>query len=279
MHITSYLRNSIIVTVLLATMVLVVPGFAQVGLGLSPMRLELRMAPGTQHSGSLNLTNNSAVKMRVRTELLDFFIDNEATPQFEHENKQEDAYSCRQWLSINPMETELGSPDQLLVRYTMRVPQDAREGSYHCAAGFTTLPAAEQISGTGMRMAVRVVAAFYVVIGNPKIDGGLKEFKLEHTDDKDNSNGAWRAVVIMANRGLMYFRPTGKLDVLDSEGKVIETQEFQSIPVLPNREQRFLFPLKAPLGTGTYTLRARVDVGGGEIQEGQAVVSADLPKK
>jgi hypothetical protein len=244
------------------------------------MRLELRMAPGNQHSGSVNLTNNSAGKMRIRAELLDFFIDSEATPQFERENKQEAAYSCRQWLSVNPMEAELEAPSQLPVRYTIHVPQDAHPGSYHCAAGFTTLPSAEeQMTGTGMRMAVRVVAAFYVVVGNPQIDGGLKEFKLENVPDKDNPKGVWRAVVVMANRGGMYFRPTGKLEVIDASGKVIESDDFQSIPVLPNREQRFLFPLTVPLETGTYTLRARVDIGNGEIQEGKAVVSADLSKK
>ena len=82
------------------------------------------------------------------------------------------------------------------------------------------MPAAEQMTGTGMRMAVRVVAAFYVVIGNPPIEGGLKEFKLESVLNKDNSK-VWRAVVVLANRGGMYFRPTGKLDVIDAEGKVV----------------------------------------------------------
>jgi hypothetical protein len=42
---------------------------------------------------------------------------------------------------------------------------------------------------------------------------------------------------------------------------------------------RFLFPLKVALDAGQYTLRARVDIGNGEIQEGKAVVSANLPKK
>jgi hypothetical protein len=243
------------------------------------MRLEIRMAPGNQHSGSLNLTNSSGGKMRIRAELLDFSIDAEDTPQFEREVKQEAAYSCRQWLSVNPMEAEMDAPAQLAVRYTVHVPPETHEGSYQCAAGFTTLPAAEQANGTGMRMAVRVVAAFYVVVGNPKIDGGLKEFKLESVPSKDNPKGTWRAVVVLENRGAMYFRPTGKLDVLDAGGKVIESEDFQSLPVLPNREQRFLFPLTVPLEAGTYTLRARVDIGNGEIQEGKAVVSADLSKK
>ena len=281
MHTISHIqrRKPLAAAVLFAVALFSLPLCAQVGLGLAPMRLEIRMAPGDQHSGSVNLTNNSGGKMRIRAELLDFFIDSEDTPQFERENKAEAPYSCRQWLSVNPMEAEMEAPAQMPVRYTIHVPADAHEGSYHCAAGFTTLPSAEALAGTGMRMAVRVVSAFYVVVGNPAIDGGLKEFMLENVPDKDNPKGIWRAVVVMANRGRMYFRPTGKLELMDAEGKVIESADFQSLPVLPNREQRFLFPLKVPLGMGTYTLRARVDIGNGEIQEGKAVVSADLSKK
>lgn len=279
MQLTTHIftRRSIVT---LAVLVLAaVSAHAQVGLGLSPMRLELRMAPGVQHSGTLNLTNNSTSKARIRTELLDFFIDTEDVPQFERESKQEDAFSCRQWLSINPMETELASSTQLAVRYTIRVPQGVAEGSYHCAAGFTTLPAAEQINGTGMRMAVRAVAAFYVVIGNPPIEGGLKEFKLERVESKDDKAGGWRAIVVMENAGLMFFRPTGKLEVVDESGKVIESEDFQSLPVLPKREQRFLFPLTVSIQDGRYTLRARVEIGTGDVQEGRATVSAESHSK
>lgn len=245
---------------------------AQVGLGLAPMRLELRLAAGRQHSGALNLTNDSFAKVRVRAELLDFYIDPDETPQFGRALPQESEHSCRQWLSLNPMERELDPSAHVLVRYTIRVPQGTAERSYHCAAGLTTLvAAAEQTTGTGLRTAVRIVAAFYVVVGNPAVEGGLKEIKLEYVPDAQPPG--WRAVVVMENRGLMYFRPTGELNVLDAQGNVIETESFNSIPVLPKREQRFLFPLKAALGDAKCTLRVRVDIGAGEMQEATAILA------
>ena len=48
----------------------------------------------------------------------------------------------------------------------------------------------------------------------------------------------------------MYYRPTGKLDVLDADGKILESQDFQSLPVLRERKQRFLFPIKTHLDPG-----------------------------
>ena len=252
------------------------PAQAQVGLGLAPMRVELRMAPGQQYSGSLKLSSESGEKARVRAEILDFNIDDKTTPQFERDLPQEAAYSCKKWLSLNPMEIELEKRGALMVRYTLRLPADLPEGSYNCAAGFSTLPAAEQAAGMGMRMAVRIVAAFYVTIGSPPVRGKLKEIKLEPLPaGKESEPGGWQAVVILENSGLMFYRPTGKLEVLDAEGKAVETSDFPSLAVLRQRDQRFLFPLKTRLEAGHYKLRARVDIGTGEIQEGTLDVSVD----
>ena len=148
--------------------------YAQVGLGLAPMREELKMVPGGQHSGTLTLTNDASPKVRVVAELLDFYIDSTGTPQFGRQYAQEADYSCRQWLLVNPMEMDLGGSSNTVVRYTLRAPQTAPERSYHCAIGFTTQPTADQPRGTGLRTAVQIVSALYVVIGQPALKGSLK---------------------------------------------------------------------------------------------------------
>jgi hypothetical protein len=244
------------------------------------MRVELRMAAGQQYSGSLKLSSESGEKVRVRAEVLDFDIDAKATPQFERDLPQEAAYSCKKWLSLNPMEIEIDKRAALMVRYTLRLPADLPEGSYNCAAGFTTLPPVEKAAGMGMRMAVRVVAALYVVVGAPPILGKLKEIKLEPLPSvKESEPDGWQAVVVFENSGLMFYRPTGKLEVLDAEGKAVETMELPSLPVLRQRDQRFLFPLKTHLEVGHYKLRAQVDIGTGEIQQGSLDVAVEPPAK
>jgi hypothetical protein len=247
------------------------------------MRLELRMAAGQQYSGSLKLSSESGEKARVRAEVLDFNIDAQDTPQFERDLPQEALYSCKKWLSLNPMEIEIEKGGALMVRYTLRLPAEVPEGSYNCAAGFTTLPTAEAVSGMGMRMAVRVVAAFYVVVGSRPVRGRLKEIKLEPVPPVNESGKeGWQAVVVLENSGLMFYRPTGKLEVLDAEGKAVEMADLPSLPVLRQRDQRFLFPLKTHLEDGHYKLRTRVDMGTGEIQEGSlevtVVPAAEVPK-
>ena len=248
---------------------------AQVGLGLAPMREELTLEPGAAHSGVLTLSNSSSEKVRVVAEMLDFFLDATATPQFGREYKQEAEFSCRQWLAANPMEMELNGSAQLPVRYTLRTPPTATARSYHCAIGFTTLPTAEEVKAIGLRSAVQIVAAIYVVVGQPAIEGTIKDLRLEYVADPKAPS--WRAVVTLNNAGLMHFRPIGDLDVLNADGAVVETARFVPMPVLPMRDQNFVFPLKLTGGPGRYTLRARVDLGGNEIQEATAIVVAAKP--
>ena len=253
------------------------------------MRVELRMAPGQQRSGSLTLTNESGGKVRIRTELLDFSIDAAQTPQFERNLPQEEPYSCRSWLTVNPMETELEGK-QLSIRYSVRVPEGTGEGSYHCAAGFTALLPLQQAPAVGIQTAVRAVAAIYVVIGDPPIVGETKQVALEPVPANVHPAAAtfqaksskavepppsrWNAVVVLQNRGRMHFRPVGQLDVLDANDRVVQSYEFTQLPVLPQREQRFVFPLTGQLPATPYRLRARVDIGTGEIQEAIALITS-----
>ena len=249
----------------------------QTGLGLAPMRLDLNLSPGAVHSGVLTVANNGAALMRIAGSTLDFFLDQTATPQFAPEYPQEAEFSCRTWLVANPMEMELNSAAQVPIRYTVRVPQTATPRSYHCALGFTTQPTAGDTGAIGLRAAVQVVAAIYVVVGKPELEGTVKDLRLEYASDPNAP--PWRAIVTLNNAGLMHFRPAGDLDVLDERGTVVETVHFIPMPVLPKRDQNFVFPLQLAAGEGVYTLRARVDLGGNEIQEATARVVAAKPRQ
>ena len=276
MHPFTYLYSQRSITILGLFTALALPGAmrAQMGLGLAPMREELKLAPGAAHSGVLNLANTTEEKVRVVAETLDFYLDSTTTPQFGPEYKQEADFSCRQWLVANPMEIELHGKAQIPVRYTLRVPPAATARSYHCAIGFTTQPTADNTKAIGLRTAVQIVAAIYVTVGEPALEGTVKDLKLEYVPDPKSP--VWQAVVTITNAGLMYFRPQGDLDVLNENGVVVETAHFVPMPVLPKRDQNFLFPLKLA-AAGKYTLRARVDLGGNEIQEATALVVATKP--
>jgi hypothetical protein len=272
MHTQSYLlRIRTVNAVVVAAMALSFPAAAQVDVGLSPMKIELPAIAGKSYSGSLTLKNSGTTKARFRVEMVDFYVDENTTPQFIARVPAEEDYSCRSWLSANPMELEVEPNTQVPVRYTVRAPTNVSERSYHCALGFRTVPQAGEVAGTAIRTAVRLITVFYATVGQPTINGVIKELKLEHVPGTPNP--LWRAVVVMENSGLMLYRPIGDVAVVDASGTVVETQKVPSFPVLPKRLQRFVLPLKTSLSPGPYTLRARIEVGG-EIQQGSVAVNA-----
>ncbi len=275
MYTCTYLHRGCVHIAVLAAVAIAAPKcLAQVGIGLAPMRMEFTLAAGAIHSGSLAVTNETAQAVRIRTEILDVSLDGTATPQFDRSIASEAGNSCREWLNVNPMETEIAGMRPVMVRYTLKVPRDVRPGSYHCAAGFTTLPSAEELGVTGLRSAVRMVAAFYVIVGNPATLGKVSDIKLERAGNAQADR--WQAVVVLKNGGRRYFRPIGDLAVLDAGGKVIATMEFPPLPVFPEREQRFLFPLAPGQTLQPFTLRARVSLGTPEIQEAEAKVQVGV---
>ena len=206
---------------------------AQIGIGLSPMRVEMKIGPGQSYSGALELTNETGGRMRIRGELLDFTLDKSMTPQFARSMAQEAEWSCRQWLTVNPMETEIADREKLVIRYTIRIPQSAPARGYHCAAGFTAMAPAGEAKAIGIRNVVRAVAAFYATIGDHHPKGEVAGLALEKAGDSNI------AVLMLRNDAEVHIRPSGRLDVLNAGGQAIETVPLPAFPVLPRREQRF----------------------------------------
>jgi hypothetical protein len=272
MHNFSHIFGKRTITRFAAMLALALPVCAQVDFGLSPMKVEFPAAAGKPYSGTLVLTNAGAVKTRIRAELLDLYVDETTTPQFVPKAPAEAEYSCRSWLSANPMELEMEPHTQAPVRYSVRVPTGASERSYHCALGFRTLPTPSEDSGTTMHTAVRMIAVFYPILGKPAISGVIKDLKLEQLPN--GSGTLWRAIAIMENSGLMLYRPTGEVEIVGPGGKVVESVKLNSFPALPKRLQRYVLPLKTSLSPGPYTLRARIEVAG-EIQEASVAVTAE----
>jgi hypothetical protein len=248
---------------------------AQVGLGLSPMRIELNLEPGATHSGALDLTNEVGSTVRIRGELLDFNLDDTMTPQFLRHIPTEAANSCREWLTANPMETEVDTAQHIIVRYTFRVPKTATPRSYHCAVGFTTLPPAEKVKGTGLRTAVRIVGSFYIIVGAPSIHGEISGLQFEPVPG--STEAAWRAVLTLQNLGDYHFRPSGAIELLSASGATIQSLPIPSFPTLPQRHQRYVLPVTVTNPADVRKLKAVVDLGNHELQEASIDVAPPAP--
>ena len=266
-HLYDY-RKLILPVFVLCCMSFAQPVHAQFGFALSPMRVELNLAPGAQQNGSVALANSDNQPGRFRTEILDLSIDNEAVPQFEKDIPSEAGFSCRDWVTANPMEAEIQGQAQMPIRYTFRVPANAPPRTYHCALGFTSLtdPKSAQ-AGMGIVALLRLTSTFYITVGNPPPAGEVKQIAIEKIAAPESAG--YRAVISVENSGLTNLRGAGKVDVTNEGGEVVQTSEFPPVVILPSRTQRLPIVLGKALTDGTYTLRTHVNLGNGEIQEAE----------
>jgi hypothetical protein len=256
------------------TLIWALPLRAQLGLAVAPMRTEIRIAAGEQFTDTIRVSNDSAARTRVRADSLDWYIDDQMTPQFADAYPKEAGLSCREWLQINPRESEIEPDGTTRSRYTLQIPAGTREGEYHCGLGFVTLPPVnEPDSAIGVRMAVRAVSTLYVLVGSPTSQPVLKGLSLISIPD-----GTWQATVRFENQGSKTFRVKGFVELRNSDGQPVEHLEYASIPVLPKREQLFLFPLKTALPPGSYSLYTQADVGLAEIYEGSVRVTVNTAR-
>src|SRR5215471_7654348 len=93
--------------------------YAQVGLALTPARAELTIKAGEQRSGTLKLFSQSERPVHLRSEVLDFQIDENATARYERELPRERSVSCKNWLSLNPAEFDIKKDDVVNVSYSL----------------------------------------------------------------------------------------------------------------------------------------------------------------
>jgi hypothetical protein len=236
---------------------------AQVGLGLAPLRTELHARPGETYSDAVTVSNESEHPTRVRASMLDFSIDENQEPQFRSELASEAATSCRSWVRSNPSEFELGPKQQKVVRFTVTYPAAIKTGSYHCGLAFTGLsPVGDSLNGVVTN--IRLVTAIYAVMGESHPSGEVR--KIEVFEKGKEGRQDREAAILLENTGAFYFRPVGKLEILNANGQSVETVPFRAVPVLPKRTQRLLVTLHSSYEPGQ-RIRARLDIGNGEIQE------------
>jgi hypothetical protein len=233
----------------------------QMTLGISPLRVELKVEPGAETSQSVKISNSGQVPTQVRVSISDWTLSETGDQRFEKPGAEK--WGCANWVRANPLEFSLPPSGTTLVRYTMKVPAEAPPGGFHCAILFETLPPPrEQLAaGTGVINLLRLVTTIYATTGNPPVLAKIDRLELSAAHSPKTG---LEIVTEFSNPGTTQYRVTGGIDVLDADGRSIRKFEYKSFPVLPGVSRTAVFPVDPPLPPGQYLLRAIVDTGGKE---------------
>ena len=231
-------------------------------LGISPLRAELKIAPGVDTTQSVRISNTGQVATQIRVTISDWSLTRSGDMLFLRPGSG--TWGCGSWLKVNPTEFALAPGSVELVRYTMGVPASTREGGYHCSIVFETLPPPkEQLTqATGVVNLVRMVTTLYVTVGSPEIRARIQ--RLEMSASGGGRKPGYEIVTEFVNEGTTQYRVSGELDLLDAGGKTVRKFEYKSFPVLPGVLREARFPVEDGLPEGAYLIRAIIDVGARE---------------
>jgi P pilus assembly chaperone PapD len=245
---------------------------AQTSLEVSPMRVDLRMAPGQATTQAVTLTNMGPEPLRIRATLADWHLTKEGTPQFE-EPLDGRKYAATGWTRIAPPEVVLEPRQQATVRFSLSVPQSADPAGYRTGVLFDFAPAnLSPLAQTAKSVSVRnrIATLIYAHVGTPPAAVELTDLRSRVSPDQ---------TIIFAtlkNTSPRSVRTKGTLRLLDADGKPVREVPLPDVPVLPESERDVAITVTdaatPPLAIGEYRVELRIDVGLPELIVGETTL-------
>lgn len=246
--------------ILTAAIFLLVPwsALAQIYFGITPIRFELKARPGGQVTEVIYVRNNSSKPVRIKVYAENWFLGEDGSRNFI--GNRPAPYSVRDWVRVNPFDFRLQPEEIKSVRFTVSVPAEVLPGGYHVAVSFEQVPEAPgggrlgQVAFTG-----KIVAAVYVTVGKPEIQGQLEDLVFE------SSQGQQFIKLKITNSGRYHFRLKGEVIIKNAEGKRVVRLDIPDEPVLPETLRWLELRLPENLPPGEYLAEAFLDIGREEL--------------
>lgn len=228
---------------------------------VTPLRVELKLAAGANHTQVVTLRNEAKKAVRVRARVDDWYLSKDGTPQFKPAEPTY-PYSAAAWLRVNPPEQLVAAGATALVRFTTTVPAGTEDGGYRCAVMFEFDPpdADPAARARDVMFRGRVATLLYATVGNPVPAVDLTDLQVKTAKGQPPS-----VVATLKNTSRTHVRTNGTLYIYDGSGNVVRQMVVPNVPVLPESERDVTIytagEKEPPLPPGTYRVEVKIDVG------------------
>lgn len=245
---------------LLACLLLAAPAAAQVSVEVSPLRIELKTAPGGTTTQSISVTNTGKDAVRVRSTISDWHLSRDGTPQFVE--AADPKYSASSWVRVAPPEIVVAPGVEIIVRFTLTVPADAGPAGYRSGILFEFGPAEGAAAPKAREVQVRsrIATLIYANVGEPPAAVELTDLQPRQTTGQPA-----QIVAVLKNSGKRTVRTRGTLTLYDKAGTAVSQTIVPDVPVLPESEREVAAPAinpdKGKLPPGEYRVEIKIDVG------------------
>ena len=236
----------------LAVLALTISAPADIGVDVSPMKLELSMTPGTSYTVPLTIHNSSTEAVHMVATMLDFGLAQNGNYQFGQAGSR--ANSLMKYASINPRQFDLPANTTQQVRLSIALPNERLKGEYAGVVMFQTRPTR---TARAVAFAVRLAAKVYMTIQNTvKVDGAISKMSVA-----DGPLGGQVYRVLFRNLGNEHVYLNGEVDV--RKGGVTVARLPMDKEILVERGGERLIEVNgSALPPGKYEVIAMIDYGG-----------------
>jgi P pilus assembly chaperone PapD len=156
-HLFADARLHALGAVVLAPWIAATSAFAQASVEVSPLRVELKTAPGGTTTQAIMISNTGESAVRVRATLSDWYLSPDGAPQFA--DASDGRHSATAWTRLAPPEQVIEAGRDATVRFTLSVPAGAGAAGYRTGILFEFAPpavrprsaAATSLSAAGLR--------------------------------------------------------------------------------------------------------------------------------
>jgi hypothetical protein len=236
------------------------PAWGNLAMAVAPMKLRLTLAPGESRTEAVEVYNNGDEPVRVVTTVEDWVttLDGgvDLTP------RGSPSRSATAWTRADLSDFTVPPHGMRVVRVTATLPDTAR-GSYWTLIFFEG-QAGMRRAKLGLGTRVRMGTTVYLTAAGTESRGStITGMAVQPGADGDTLN----LLAKVANRGNVYFYPTGWFQVTDPTGTVLFQQGLPYRVCLPGSETVYRCPWH-PTGAGPYRLLLTVDSGEESLLQG-----------
>lgn len=263
------LRQATIATLLFATILLHTPARAQTAVAIDPPAVLFDVTPGEERTASILVANPGAEAARVRVSLGDWMYQPDGQPVYLAPGSL--PQSAADWITFSPAEFVLAGHEKKIVRYTIKVPEDAAAGTHWSVLFLQGEDPNAQPGANIATFKLRVAHTIYVDV--PPVERSGKILGIAAVPPKQPDHPITIGIQY-ANTGNGAHAVTGKLEVRDEAGQVVGQAEIERTVVLPGSTRVLLANFFGPINKGTYVILAVLNYGSETVDiAGQTVVS------
>jgi hypothetical protein len=199
-------------------------------MGLSPVKIEETLSPGTEKTVVYSFTNASTTSnIRIQVLVSDWRVDSHGNLETPKAGVYQ--YSASDWVEVSPAEFVCKPRETQLVRATYQVPADAKPGDYLTSLLFrqrVIVPPVKERSMGRLIPQGLVGSLATVIVPQTEKKAALESMKFLPGDAKQPP----RLEIAIKNDGNTRIHPTGNLQILDKDGGTVLVKDFDDLGVV-----------------------------------------------